>query len=110
MKPQRRATGMWFLPGRSRIVFHPLGVVGVVVPWNYPLYLAIGPVVSALAAGNRILVQMSEAAPATGELPARLVAEHFAPSLLVVVNGDAGLARAFVSLPFDHLLFTGSTQ
>ncbi len=109
MKPQPRATGIWFLPGRSRIVFQPLGVVGVVVPWNYPLYLAIGPVVSALAAGNRILVKMSEAAPATGELFARLVAGHFDPSLLAVVNGDADIGRAFVSLPFDHLLFTGST-
>jgi hypothetical protein len=53
MKPQRRATGLWFLPGRSQVVFQPLGVVGIVVPWNYPLYLAVGPIVAALAAGNR---------------------------------------------------------
>ena len=110
MRPQRRATSLWFLPGRSRVVFQPLGVVGVVVPWNYPLYLAIGPIVSALAAGNRILVKMSEAAPATGELLAKLIAERFDPALLAVINGDAAIARAFVSLPFDHLLFTGSTE
>ena len=110
MKPQRRATSLWFLPGRSRVMFQPLGVVGIVVPWNYPLYLAIGPIVSALAAGNRILVKMSEAAPATGELFARLAAKHFDPARLAVVNGDVEVARAFVSLPFDHLLFTGSTE
>jgi acyl-CoA reductase-like NAD-dependent aldehyde dehydrogenase len=110
MKPQRRATGLWFQPGRSRVVFQPLGVVGIVVPWNYPLYLAVGPLVAALAAGNRVLVKMSEAAPATGELFARLVATDFDPALVAVVNGGADVARDFVALPFDHLLFTGSTE
>ena len=110
MRPQRRPTSLWFLPGRSRLMFQPLGVVGIVVPWNYPVYLAIAPVVAALAAGNRVLVKMSEAAPATGELLARLVAERFDPERLAVVNGGVDAARAFVSLPFDHLLFTGSTE
>jgi acyl-CoA reductase-like NAD-dependent aldehyde dehydrogenase len=109
MKPQRRATSFWFLPGRSRVMFQPLGVVGIVVPWNYPLYLAVGPIVSALAAGNRALVKMSEAAPATGDLLQKLVATHFDPALLAIVTGDADVAREFVALPFDHLLFTGST-
>ena len=109
MRPQRRATNFWFLPGRSRVVFQPLGVAGIVVPWNYPIYLAIGPLVGALAAGNRALVKMSEAAPATGELLAKLVAGSFDPALVAVVNGGPEVARAFVSLPFDHLLFTGST-
>jgi acyl-CoA reductase-like NAD-dependent aldehyde dehydrogenase len=110
MRPQRRATSPWFLPGRSRVIFQPLGVIGIVVPWNYPLYLAVGPLVAALAAGNRALVKMSEAAPATGELFARLVAERLDPAMLAVVNGGPEVARAFASLPFDHLLFTGSTQ
>jgi coniferyl-aldehyde dehydrogenase len=109
MRPQRRATNFWFLPGRSRVVFQALGVVGIVVPWNYPIYLAIGPVVSALAAGNRVLVKMSEAAPATGELLERLVGGKFDPAVLSVVNGGPEVARQFVALPFDHLLFTGST-
>jgi acyl-CoA reductase-like NAD-dependent aldehyde dehydrogenase len=90
-------------------VFQPLGVVGIVVPWNYPIYLALGPLVAALAAGNRVLVKMSEAAPRTGELLARLVAQRFDPALLNIVNGGPELAREFVALPFDHLLFTGST-
>lgn len=110
MKPQRRPTSLWFLPGRSRVMFQPLGVVGIVVPWNYPIYLAIAPVAAALAAGNRVLVKMSEAAPATGELLATLIAERFDAELVSVVNGGVDDARAFVSLPFDHLLFTGSTD
>jgi acyl-CoA reductase-like NAD-dependent aldehyde dehydrogenase len=72
-----RPTNFWFLPGRSRVMFQPLGVVGIVVPWNYPIYLAVSPAVAALAAGNRALVKMSEAAPRLGELFARLVAERF---------------------------------
>ncbi len=109
MKPRRARTNLWFLPGRSRVVAQPLGVVGIVVPWNYPIYLAVGPLVSALAAGNRVMVKMSEAAPATGELFARLVSERFAPEVVTVVNGGPEVARDFVALPFDHLLFTGST-
>ena len=109
MKPRRARTNFWFLPGSSRVVPQPLGVVGIVVPWNYPIYLAVGPLVSALAAGNRVLVKMSELAPATGELFARLVAERFAADVIGVVNGGPEVARRFVALPFDHLLFTGST-
>ena len=109
MRPHRSRTGFWFLPGQSRVRPQPLGVVGIVVPWNYPIYLAIGPLVSAIAAGNRALVKMSESAPATGELLARLVAARFDPAVLSVVNGGPEVAREFVALPFDHLLFTGST-
>lgn len=109
MKPQRRATSFWFLPGRSRVMFQPLGVVGIVVPWNYPIYLALGPAIGALAAGNRVLIKMSEAAPRTGELLESLVAARIDPDVLAVLNGGPDLARAFVALPFDHLLFTGST-
>ncbi len=110
MRPRRHATNLWFLPGRSRVMLQPLGVVGIVVPWNYPLYLAIGPLVAALAAGNRVMIKMSESAPLTGALLARLVAERFDPALLTVVNGGQDVARAFTALPFDHLLFTGSTE
>lgn len=109
MKPRRARTNLWFLPGRSRVVLQPLGVVGIVVPWNYPVYLAVGPLVCALAAGNRALVKMSEIAPATGELVARLVAAELSPEVVAVVNGGPEVAKQFVALPFDHLLFTGST-
>ncbi|QJR15177.1 coniferyl aldehyde dehydrogenase [Usitatibacter palustris] len=109
MRPRRRATNLWFLPGRSRLIAQPLGVVGIVVPWNYPLYLAIGPIASAISAGNRVLVKMSEVAPATGALFEKLVAQRFDPAVLAVVNGGPEIAREFSALPFDHLLFTGST-
>jgi acyl-CoA reductase-like NAD-dependent aldehyde dehydrogenase len=109
MKPKRRATSLWFLPGRAQVIAQPLGVVGIIVPWNYPVYLAIGPLVAALAAGNRALVKMSELVPATGALLAELVRAAFDPDEVAIVTGDAELGRAFAALPFDHLLFTGST-
>ena len=109
MRPRRVATSPWFRPGTSHLVPQPLGVVGIVVPWNYPVYLAVAPLVGAIAAGNRCLVKMPEAAPTVAALFAQLVAERFAPDVLSVVTGDAQLAREFVALPFDHLLFTGST-
>ena len=109
MRPQRRGVSVWFRPARNRVLPQPLGVVGIVVPWNYPLFLALGPLVAALAAGNRVMIKMSELTPATGELLAQLVARHFEPGLISVVNGGPELAQAFTRLPFDHLLFTGST-
>ena len=109
MKPQRRRVSLWFQPGRAEVLAQPLGVVGIVVPWNYPIYLAVGPLVGALAGGNRAMVKMSELAPATGALLGALVAKHFRADEVCVINGDVAVARAFGELPFDHLLFTGST-
>ena len=110
MRPQRRPTSPWFFPARSRVQYQPLGVVGVVVPWNYPVLLAVAPLAGALAAGNRTMVKMSEAVPATAALLARLVAERFAADELAVVHGGIEIGRAFVALPFDHLLYTGATS
>ena len=109
MKPKRSWASMWFLPARNEIRPQPLGVVGIIVPWNYPIYLAIAPLAGALAAGNRVLVKMSELTPKTSELFATLIAQHFPVDQVMVVNGGAEVAREFASLPFDHLLFTGST-
>jgi acyl-CoA reductase-like NAD-dependent aldehyde dehydrogenase len=110
MRPQRRAAGLWFQPGRAELRYQPLGVVGIIVPWNYPVYLAAGPLVAALAAGNRALLKMSEFTPATASLFAELVGKYFADDEVAVIEGDAGVAQAFSQLPFDHLLFTGSTS
>ncbi|HEY1132711.1 MAG TPA: coniferyl aldehyde dehydrogenase [Roseateles sp.] len=109
MKPRRVATPLHFLPGRNVLMRQPLGVVGVVSPWNYPYYLAMEPAVAALAAGNRVLIKPSELTPATSELMARIVAEHFRPEEMQVITGDAEVGKAFTQLPFDHLFFTGST-
>nr|WP_238264384.1 coniferyl aldehyde dehydrogenase [Cupriavidus pauculus] len=110
MRTRRVATGLWFKPGKSRLIPQPLGVVGIVVPWNYPLYLTIGPLTGALAAGNRAMVKLSEYTPRFSELFARLVQGTFAPDEVAVINGDAEVAATFSALPFDHLLFTGSTS
>jgi coniferyl-aldehyde dehydrogenase len=110
MRPRRQWAGFWFLPARTELLPQPLGVVGIIVPWNYPLYLAVGPLVDALAAGNRVLVKMSEYTPAFSALFAELVEKHFPDGAVRVVNGDAEIAAAFAALPFDHLLFTGSTS
>jgi acyl-CoA reductase-like NAD-dependent aldehyde dehydrogenase len=109
MRPQRRRVALWFQPGRAEVRYQPLGVAGIIVPWNYPVYLAVGPLVAALAAGNRALIKMSEFTPATASLFADLVARYFDPNEVSVVEGDASVAEAFSQLPFDHLLFTGST-
>lgn len=110
MRPQRVATALHFLPGSNRLLAQPLGVVGIISPWNYPLQLALGPALAALAAGNRVLLKPSELTPRLSALLAELVARYYAPEEMAVVTGDASIGQAFASLPFDHLFFTGSTQ
>ena len=110
MKPSRRSVGMAFQPAAAKVVYQPLGVVGVIVPWNYPLYLAIGPLVGALAAGNRVMIKMSESTPATSQLLKDLLARIFPEDLVCVALGEADVGVAFSRLPFDHLLFTGATS
>jgi coniferyl-aldehyde dehydrogenase len=109
MKPKRSLASLAFLPARTEMRPQPLGVVGVIVPWNYPLFLAVGPMVDALVAGNRVMVKMSEYTPRFSQLFADLVERHFQPDEAIVVNGDASVGQSFAGLPFDHLLFTGST-
>ena len=110
MRPKRVSTGLAFLPGRNRLLPRPLGVVGIVAPWNYPLQLTLAPLVGAFAAGNRAMVKPSELAPRFSALLADLVARRYGPDELAVVEGGPDVAAAFVALPFDHLLFTGSTR
>jgi len=109
MKPRRVPTPLTMLPGWGEVIPQPLGVVGIISPWNYPFQLAIVPVTGALAAGNRVLLKPSEHTPRTSELMARLVAKHFAEDEFAVITGDADVGRAFASTRFDHLFFTGST-
>ncbi|MBV8045896.1 MAG: coniferyl aldehyde dehydrogenase [Paludibacterium sp.] len=109
MRPQRRAVSVWFAPASNQVLPQPLGVVGIVVPWNYPLFLALGPLVSALAAGNRAMIKMSEFTPRTGALLAELLEQALGRDVVRVFNGPVELAQQFCRLPFDHLLFTGST-
>jgi coniferyl-aldehyde dehydrogenase len=110
MRPQRRAVSMNYQPASNRVEITPLGVVGVVSPWNYPIYLTLGPLVDVLAAGNRCMIKPSELTPATGRLLAKMIAEVYPPDEVTVVEGDVSVGRAFSALPFDHLVFTGSTD
>ena len=109
MAPRRVPTPLHLRPGRSRIMRQPLGVVGVISPWNYPWHLALVPAAAALAAGNRVMLKPSEHTPRVSALLARLVAAQFDAAELAVVQGGTEVAAAFAALPFDHLFFTGST-
>lgn len=109
MKPVKVGTPLYLQPSRAWLQRQPLGVVGVVSPWNYPVQLSLGPVITALAAGNRVMLKPSELTPQTSALLADLIAQSFAPDELCVVQGDGNLAAEFAGLPFDHLFFTGST-
>jgi coniferyl-aldehyde dehydrogenase len=109
MKPRHVATPWHLLPATARIVPQPLGVVGVISPWNYPIQLALAPVVAALAAGNRVMLKPSELTPATSAMLAELVATSFREDEFTVAQGGSAVGQAFAELPFDHLFFTGST-
>jgi coniferyl-aldehyde dehydrogenase len=109
MRPRRRAMNLAFLPARAEIRQVPLGVVGILAPWNYPVNLSLIPLVAAIAAGNHVLLKPSEHTPRTALFLRDLLAEVFPPERVAVALGGADLAAAFAALPFDHLFFTGST-
>lgn len=110
MRPEKRRISLHFIPGRARVYYQPVGVVGIVSPWNYPLSLAIMPLLSAIAAGNRAILKPSELTPATSELLKSTLREIFPEDQIAVVTGGPELGAAFSRLPFDHLVFTGSTH
>ena len=112
MKPEKRKTNkpMNFLGGKSEVRHFPKGVVGIISPWNLPFGLTVAPLTSALAAGNRALLKPSEFVPETAALFADVVPKYFANDEVAVVTGGAEISQRFAELPFDHLLFTGSTN
>lgn len=112
MKPEKRKTNkpMNFLGGKSQVRHFPKGVVGIISPWNLPFGLTVAPLTSALAAGNRALLKPSEFVPETAALFAEIVPKYFPEDEVAVVTGGADISQKFAELPFDHLLFTGSTN
>jgi coniferyl-aldehyde dehydrogenase len=110
MRKRYRDVPLTLQPARTYILPQPLGVIGIISPWNYPVLLALAPLAAALAAGNRAMIKPSEFTPATSDLLKRFLGDLFPATLVGVVTGDAETGRMFASLPFDHLLFTGSTQ
>lgn len=110
MQPRSGSANWQFLPSRTKIIYQPLGVVGVIGAWNYPTLLTLSPVVNAIAAGNHVLAKPSELAPATAEILRKMISEAFPEEYLAVVTGGPDVGSAFSALPFDHLLFTGSDR
>lgn len=109
MRPRGVPTPLHMLPAKSKIEPQPLGVVGIISPWNYPLQLALAPAIAALAAGNRIMIKPSELTPRLSEVLRGAVSEKFDESEFAVITGGVETGQAFTETPFDHLLFTGST-
>jgi coniferyl-aldehyde dehydrogenase len=110
MRQQKRHVPFNFQPARAYVTYQPLGVIGIVAPWNYPVSLALMPLATALAAGNRAMIKPSEMTPATNSVLSSLLSETFSESEVAVFTGDVKVGAAFTALPFDHLFFTGSTQ
>ncbi|GAB3285220.1 coniferyl aldehyde dehydrogenase [Parahaliea aestuarii] len=112
MKGERRPTmfPLNLLGGRSRIEYQPLGVVGVISPWNFPVNLTFSPLAGILAAGNRAMIKPSEFTPATSEIMAEMVAEAWDETEVAIFTGGPEVGAAFSGLAFDHLLFTGATS
>lgn len=110
MRPRRVGSGLTGFGASARIVPQPKGVALVIAPWNYPFMLALGPVVSALAAGCSVIVKPSELTPATSALLARMIGQSFPPDLVAVAEGGVEVATALLAMPFDHIFFTGSPE
>ncbi len=109
-KPRRMANLGNNIPGKTYVRSEAKGVVGVISPWNYPVQLSLVPLVTALAAGNRVMLKPSEFTPATNQVLITILGEVFAQDQVAVVTGEADVGQAFSELPFDHLFYTGSTK
>ena len=109
MKKHKRHTDIIFQPAKNYVYYQPAGVVGIIVPWNYPALLSLSPLAYALAAGNRVCIKMSEYTPYTNEVIKHICHHCFNDDEVAVITGGNKVAASFSQLPFDHLLFTGST-
>ncbi|MEM8994393.1 MAG: aldehyde dehydrogenase family protein, partial [Acidobacteriota bacterium] len=110
MKPKKVKSVLALASTRSKILHEPRGVVLIISPWNYPFNLTVGPLVSALAAGNRVMLKPSESTPHTSALLARMVEELYVPDEVALFEGEADVAKALLDKPFDHIFFTGSPE
>jgi acyl-CoA reductase-like NAD-dependent aldehyde dehydrogenase len=108
-RPEFRPASIFYLPSVNRIISQPLGVIGIVAPFNFPLLLSLGPMVSALAAGNHVMLKMSELSPHTCHALTTVLGSVFEESEVHISLGGETVSRVFCSLPFDHLFFTGSS-
>lgn len=110
MKPSKRTVSMLHQPAKAWVQYQPLGVVGIIAPWNYPLMLSVGPLICALAAGNHAMIKVSSASAHFGQVLQTALAEVFPQRLVAVIQGGGEISDAFCRLAFDKLIFTGSTD
>jgi coniferyl-aldehyde dehydrogenase len=110
MKPKKRRMGLWFMGVKAYLRPQPKGIIGIVVPWNYPLCLSMIACANAISAGNRVMIKFSEKSQVLAKLMKRLVMRYKLQDYIAIIDGDIDVARAFCELPFDHLMFTGSTE
>ncbi|EPK9875291.1 aldehyde dehydrogenase family protein, partial [Acinetobacter baumannii] len=110
MKPSKRHISVLHQPAKGWVQYQPMGVIGIITPWNYPLLLSVGPLICALAAGNHAMIKISSASPNFGQVLENALSEAFPQELVAVVNGGGVISDAFSHLPFDKMIFTGSTS
>lgn len=110
MRRRRQSLPINQYPGSGWVQYEPLGVVLVIGPWNYPVYLSLAPLVAAVAAGNCAVVKPSELAPATSALLAKLIPEYLDNDAVTVVEGDGSVTQDLLAQGFDHAIFTGGTE
>jgi len=110
MAPKKVSVGLEFMPARARVLYQPVGVVGIISPWNYPFQLAIMPLIAALAAGNRVMLKPSELTPRTTQFLSEFLGSLFPAEKVATIQGGPDVGAAFAKLPFDHLFYTGSTE
>jgi coniferyl-aldehyde dehydrogenase len=112
MKPEKRPAmfPMGLLGGRARIEYQPLGVIGIMSPWNFPLAMIFHPLANALVAGNRAMIKPSEFNPRMADLVERLFKQYFTEDEIVVVNGGPEVGAMFAALDLDHIIFTGASS
>lgn len=108
MKPSKRSSGLLLSPSKIKVMYQPLGVIGIIVPWNFPIYLSFPPLITAIAAGNKAMLKLSEFTPKTNEVITKVL-QNFKEDI-IVIEGDASVGAEFSSIAFDHILFTGSTS
>lgn len=111
MAPESRPMDfpLWLLGARAGIEYQPKGVIGIIAPWNFPVFLTFSPLANVLAAGNRAMIKPSEFTPVTSALMNDLFRKYFAEDEVAVINGGPEAGKAFSELPFDHMIFTGGT-
>ncbi|ELW78656.1 long-chain-fatty-acyl-CoA reductase [Acinetobacter sp. OIFC021] len=110
MKPSKRHISVLHQPAKGWVQYQPMGIIGIITPWNYPLLLSVGPLICALAAGNHAMIKISSASPNFGQVLENALSEAFPQELVAVVNGGGVISDAFSHLPFDKMIFTGSTS